>query len=487
MKKSFIQGVLSLSVVAFCCFSAASLTAQTAALTVQGVLKKSDGSAVPDDVYALRFALYDAEVGGNEVWFETISDVETTGGVYSAVLGVNGKTLDAPFDQPYYLSVKIGSSTQELLPRPRLSAAPYALALLGADNIVPSTGNIQAYGVAATNGISGSVLQAGGGGVESAGLINAQTGILASTGPINSGSGPFHGYGFLGDGATGYGSNSYGVASIWAGGQNVMNATNSKVTFDKQIVINENNYETIPGQWFYTSGTNLFDNNGGGIFGKFALKTTSLILCQGAIFSSDKRIKKDISLSNTASDLSTLLRLRVTDYKFKDELLKGKNWKKGFIAQEVREVIPDAVSTSTEVVPDIFTLAEQAHLQKDVLEITMGKPHGLKPGEKIRLITDRGQNDMVVGSTPSANTFTVSDWVNEAPEKVFVYGREVNDFYSVDYDYLFTMNISATQELARKVEALEKENAAFKTENTELRQLLEGLRADVDALKGQLR
>ena len=110
-------------VLLFFCFGIVSLHAQNAALTVQGILKKSDGSAVPDDVYTLKFALYDAEFGGTEVWFEVINDVETNGGLYSAVLGINGKALNAPFNVPYYLSVKIGNSSQELLPRPRLSAA----------------------------------------------------------------------------------------------------------------------------------------------------------------------------------------------------------------------------------------------------------------------------------------------------------------------------------------------------------------------------
>ncbi|MBK8191711.1 MAG: hypothetical protein IPK76_00320 [Lewinellaceae bacterium] len=57
----------------------------------------------------------------------------------------------------------------------------------------------------------------------------------------------------------------------------------------------------------------------------------------------------------------------------------------------------------------------------------------------------------------------------------------------MDYDQLFTMNISATQELARRVEALEKENADYKAENAELRRLIEGIRADVNVLKGQER
>jgi len=116
----------------FCCFGAITLMAQTPSLTVQGILKKADGSAVPDDTYTVRFALFDAEMGGNEVWFEQLTDVETIGGVYSVVLGTHGKTLNAPFNQDYYLSVKIGNSSQELLPRPRLTPAPYALSLVGA-------------------------------------------------------------------------------------------------------------------------------------------------------------------------------------------------------------------------------------------------------------------------------------------------------------------------------------------------------------------
>ncbi len=38
-------------------------------------------------------------------------------------------------------------------------------------------------------------------------------------------------------------------------------------------------------------------------------------------------------------------------------------------------------------------------------------------------------------------------------DRVFVYGREVNDFRSVDYDAIAMLNVSATQELHRRLEA----------------------------------
>jgi uncharacterized coiled-coil protein SlyX len=44
-------------------------------------------------------------------------------------------------------------------------------------------------------------------------------------------------------------------------------------------------------------------------------------------------------------------------------------------------------------------------------------------------------------------------------EEIFVFGREVKDFMSVDYDALAMLNISATQELNRKILKLEEELA----------------------------
>jgi hypothetical protein len=75
-----------------------------------------------------------------------------------------------------------------------------------------------------------------------------------------------------------------------------------------------------------------------------------------------------------------------------------------------------------------------------------------------------GQIDYDVVRT-EGNAFTVKDWntaVTEA-DKVFVYGREVNDFRTVDYDKIHNLNVSATQELARQVEQLRAENAELRS------------------------
>jgi hypothetical protein len=60
--------------------------------------------------------------------------VKVTGGKYNVILG-SGAALTAPFNQAYYLGVSLGSgSGAEYMPRPRLTAAPAGLALLGTGN-----------------------------------------------------------------------------------------------------------------------------------------------------------------------------------------------------------------------------------------------------------------------------------------------------------------------------------------------------------------
>lgn len=111
-----------------------------ATLSVQGTIQKSTGAAVDDGDYTLIFKLYTTETGGTPVWSETQSTVNIIGGVYSVTLG-SVTPLTPAFDQTYYLGVTV-SSGAELTPRARLTSSPYALSLIGQDNIFPSTGAV---------------------------------------------------------------------------------------------------------------------------------------------------------------------------------------------------------------------------------------------------------------------------------------------------------------------------------------------------------
>lgn len=102
------------------------LFAQELPLVVQGVLKSSEGTALPEGKYTLTFRLYlSNEADAQAIWAETQPDVILRDGVYSVPLGMVNP-LRLPFDRPYFLGVSLGDG-QEFLPRSELTAAPAAL------------------------------------------------------------------------------------------------------------------------------------------------------------------------------------------------------------------------------------------------------------------------------------------------------------------------------------------------------------------------
>ncbi len=230
------------------------------------------------------------------------------------------------------------------------------------------------------------------------------------------------------------------------------------------------------GSFFNFAASTLFPGNA---FGPTAaaggydigiLCTNGDVACSSSYIAySDARIKDIVGRSDTGRDLAILNGLEISDYTFKDVVTRGSRTQKKVIAQQVESVYPQAVSRSTEVVPDIY----QRATQKDGW-VTLATD--LKVGERVRLIGEKeeGVHEVLeIGDGAFRTEFA------PASEKVFVYGREVKDFRSVDYDAISMLNVSATQELARKVVTLETENEALKSRLASL----EAMAARVAALE----
>ncbi len=183
---------------------------------------------------------------------------------------------------------------------------------------------------------------------------------------------------------------------------------------------------------------------------------------------SDRRIKKNFRLSNKVNDLSSLLQLQVTDYRKIDRVNYGDEYMKGFIAQEVEQVYPEAISLTSDFIPNVYEVATNSKKEGDVLSISLNKKHDFAAGDEVKLIFPDGEKTMMVADVISDQEFTV-EWTETSPEKVFVFGKKVDDFHTVDYDRIFTLNVSATQELAAQVEQLQKELSAARAENAALR------------------
>jgi hypothetical protein len=207
--------------------------------------------------------------------------------------------------------------------------------------------------------------------------------------------------------------------------------------------------------------------------GAYSIKAAGRIMASEFNAVSDQRIKTQIQSTNTQSDLDKLMQLRLTTYHFIDSVATGTKLQKGFIAQEVEEVIPEAVNQSTGFIPDIFALAGKITTQDKQILVEMSKAHGLKSGDKVRLISPDGQFEVEVLETPTENSFIVM--LEQTPESLFVYGKQVEDFRAVDYDYIFSTGIGAIQELARQNSLLRQQNADLQLRASNIENRLEVL------------
>ena len=262
-----------------------------------------------------------------------------------------------------------------------------------------------------------------------------------------------------GDGTVGIGTNTPG--------------TNARVEIVGHINKVLTNYQ------YYSVNGSGFSPNGG--LQSYSLYTSARIWCGAEInVTSDERKKTAIASSSPAADLALVNRLRVVDYSYTDAVAKGSTRVKGFLAQEVEQVMPEAVTRNRGVVPDIYRKAASLRhdAQSATLTISLSEPHRLAVGDKVKLITEGEEKLVSVVSVSDDLRFTVGEWTAPA-DWVFVYGKEVDDLRNLDYNKIFSAGISAIQELSREVELLKKTN-------TTMQQEMADLRADVADIKSAL-
>lgn len=191
-----------------------------------------------------------------------------------------------------------------------------------------------------------------------------------------------------------------------------------------------------------------------------AIKASGSISADYFIVQSDERIKKIQGVSNGVEDLHTLQGIEITNYTMKEMPADRANTaQKKVIAQQVEKVYPPAVKKGTGVIPDILEIAKCGdgwiNIKTD-----------LKKGERVRLITDEDDAvHEVLEVSSGGHKFRAA--ISSKNGEVFVYGREVKDFRTVDYDALSMLNISATQQVKKEKD---QEILDLKAENESLRE-----------------
>lgn len=197
-----------------------------------------------------------------------------------------------------------------------------------------------------------------------------------------------------------------------------------------------------------------------------ALNAKGRILCERVDISSDKRIKAGFERSDSAGDLDSLLNIEITNYRLIDHVAGGNQIQKKVIAQQVEKIFPAAVSQRPGVIPDVY---RHATIQAGWLTIS----GDFEVGDRL-LVIGKDDRELTLEVLTKREGAVQLDSDNLSGE-VFVYGRQVDDVRSVDYDAIAMLNVSATQELHRRMVTAQNEAAAKEKRVAELERRLEAL------------
>ena len=175
---------------------------------------------------------------------------------------------------------------------------------------------------------------------------------------------------------------------------------------------------------------------------------------------SDRRIKTDLEQSDRQADLSRLMQLKVTDYTHIDTVKKGSQRVKGFIAQEVKDVYPEAVRQKERFIPNVYSLCEMGDLDNENWTITLPEAADMTDiaiDQKLKLILPDGKAEVEIVAM-DGHTLTVRGKRPADLDQVFVYGTWVDDFHVIDYDKLYTLGVSSIQQLYADLQAEQQRN-----------------------------
>jgi hypothetical protein len=232
---------------------------------------------------------------------------------------------------------------------------------------------------------------------------------------------------------------------------------------------------------------------------------------------SDERIKKNITDIDKNIALLKLKSIQPKNYYYKDSISNGNKKEFGFIAQQVNDVIPEAIDTVIDFIPNINILCtfinniinipnhclidgdlirifdkdnKQYNLIVKVQDInnvkvllTTEEKECLLVSLNNKLTNKKNQKETIMNQIIESSTSiemknilfkqiqqinrdltqlyyiidnfelmnNLNGFNNGNLNKIFVYGKQITDFHSLNKDHIFTINVAATQELDKQL------------------------------------
>ena len=165
--------------------------------------------------------------------------------------------------------------------------------------------------------------------------------------------------------------------------------------------------------------------------------------------SSDERIKENIKEVNISEALETINKLIVKNFGYKNKAVFGSKYDIGFIAQEVYEIIPEAI-----LIDENKSLSDINETGVISSSNILSCKSDLCLNDKIDIKYGHQNYDIIIDDIIDSSNYhfkTLDDQILKEKEDIFINGHVVDDFHLLNKQYIYDLSISAIQELSRQL------------------------------------
>ena len=181
--------------------------------------------------------------------------------------------------------------------------------------------------------------------------------------------------------------------------------------------------------------------------------------------------------------MSFVRQLKAKKYNFVDNIKNGSKEVYGFIAQDVKKICPNAVTTQQEFIPDIFTAIENikwTKIDKKWKLTILDESVEIKANTMVRFYVSDRKNSEIMKDVVNCRYDSKSFLFNKIYEDIFIYGHRVDDFLALDKEQLFTLHHGAIQSLDTNQKDINDEIKQLKEENNSLKSIIHNLQQQLD-------
>jgi hypothetical protein len=219
-------------------------------------------------------------------------------------------------------------------------------------------------------------------------------------------------------------------------------------------------------------------NSPGPITDPIQLKVQTGVWAPIFFATSDQRIKTNISSVEYRQALDVVRQLKPVTYDYIDQVHRHHQTEYGFIAQEVQPLLPAAITTQSDFIPNVYQIAHWSTITPSTTRLLFGSNlEDVQSGDTIRLIDDYHMPHQYKVLETTDRMITIDGNVGttrSTDNTIFVYGKQVNDLHVLEKHAIFSVGMAAMKELDR---IIVEQDAIIKQQQQQIEELETSLNA----------